>query len=221
MVEVNPTGFLGLYKAFLAQLPEWTQNFVTLFLLVILVVIYAVFIWKFYRFISKKNIIKLNLKQYNTSSHPFLTKLFEGGLSFIEYIIVLPFFILLWFAVFTLFLVFLTNNLEVKAILIISATIIAAIRLTTYIPRYGQELAKEIAKLLPFTLLAISITNPNFFSVERITTNLNLIPNFFGEILVYFLFITILEIILRLFDFIFSLLGVEDDPLSKEEDEEE
>jgi len=51
------------YNSALALLPMWAQNFVGLFLLVLLIVIYSVFIWKFYRFVSTKNIINLNLLQ--------------------------------------------------------------------------------------------------------------------------------------------------------------
>lgn len=221
MVEVSPEGFIELYESFLSTLPAWAQDFVTLFFLAIIVVFYAWFIWKFYRFIATKNIIKLNLRKYNKVEHPFFTKLVEGSLSFVEYIIILPFLIFFWFAVFTLFLIFLTEGLEVKAILIISATIIAAIRLTSYIPRYGEDLAKEIAKLLPFTLLAISITKPGFFDITRILAQIGEIPIFFSQVITYLLFIIILETVLRLFEFVFSLIGLDDDPVAKVKTEEE
>ena len=118
---------------------------------------------------------------------------------------------------FTIFLVMLTQNLEISTILIISATIIGAIRVTSYIPRYGEDLAKEIAKLLPFTLLALSMINPGFFSVERVITHFQLIPSAFSQILVYLAFIIILEIILRFFDFIFSLFGLEEEIVVQED----
>lgn len=198
-------GILEAYNSFLLVLPTWAQTFINLFLLVLLVVIYAVFVWKFYRFVSKKNIIELNLKKYSRAEHPVLAKLVAGGLYFIEYIIILPFLIFFWFAVFTLFLIFLTENLEVSTLLLISAVIIAAIRMTSY---YSEDLSKEIAKLLPFMLLAISLLSPNFFNLERIFSHFSELPNFFGNIAYYLIFIIGLEVILRFFDFIFSLFGV-------------
>ena len=201
------------YNSFLSLLPSWAQNFIGLFLLVFLVFIYAVFVWKFYRFISKKNIIELNLNQYNRTEHPVFAKLIAGGFYFLEYIIILPFIIFFWFATFTLFLIFLTENLEINTLLIISVIIIAAVRMTSY---YNEDLSKDVAKLLPFTLLAVSIINPNFFNIERIFSHFNEIPNFFGNIMYYLSFIIILEIILRFFDFLFSLFGLEEE----EEDEE-
>lgn len=198
-------GILEAYNSFLLLLPAWAQNFINLFLLVLLVVIYAVFVWKFYRFVAKKNIIGLNLRKYSRAEHPFFAKLIASGLYLIEYIIILPFLIFFWFAIFTLFLIFLTENLEIGTLLIISATIIAAIRMTSY---YNEDLSKEIAKLLPFMLLAISLLSPNFFNFERIFSHFSELPNFFGNIAYYLLFIIILEVILRFFDFIFSLFGV-------------
>lgn len=196
------------YKSLLSTLPPFAESFINLFLLVILVVVYSIFIWKFYKFISKRNIIELNLNQYNRYEHPFLVKLFAGIFYLLEYIVILPFLIFFWFSIFTLFLVFLTNNIAINLVLIISATIIGAIRMTAY---YNEDLSKDLAKLLPFTLLAISITTPNFFNMERVLNHISQLPAFFSEIIIYFVFIMILEIILRFFEFIFSLFGLEEE----------
>lgn len=197
-------GLLETYNLFILTLPVWAQNFISLFLLVLLIFIYVIFIWKFYRFISTKNIISLNLNKYNKSEHPVAAKLFAGFFYFLEYIIILPFLIFFWFAAFTIFLILLTKDLEVGSLLIISATIIAAIRMTSY---YKENLSRELAKLLPFTLLAISMLNPGFFSIERVFSQLSQIPSFFNQIIYYLLFIITLELILRFFDFIFSLFS--------------
>lgn len=197
-------GLLETYNLFILTLPVWAQNFISLFLLVLLIFIYVIFIWKFYRFISTKNIISLNLNKYNKSEHPVAAKLFAGFFYFLEYIIILPFLIFFWFAAFTIFLILLTKDLEVGSLLIISATIIAAIRMTSY---YKENLSRELAKLLPFTLLAISMLNPGFFSIERVFSQLSQIPSFLNQIIYYLLFIITLELILRFFDFIFSLFS--------------
>jgi len=215
MVEVVggfSEGILEVYNNFLSILPLRAQAFINLFLLVFLVVIYSVFIWKFYRFISTKNLLGLNLNKYNKSQHPFFAKLFAGFFYLIEYVIILPFLIFFWFSIFTLFLIFLTEDLSVTTVLIISATIIASIRVTSYIPKYGENLSKELAKLLPFMLLAVSLLSPNFFNIERILSHIKEIPGFFGQITTYLIFIVLFEIILRFFDFIFSLFELEETP---------
>jgi len=206
------------YTELLSSLPGPLQSFVNLFLLVVLIVVYCVFIWKLYRFIAKKNIFELDLNQYNQSEHPGLSKVIASAFYLLEYVIILPFLIFFWFAIFTIFLVLLTNNLELHTILIISVTIISAVRMTAYIPGYGEDLAKEIAKLLPFTLLAVSLLNPGFFDFEMVLSNLSELSVLSGTIFNYLLFIVVLEVVLRFFEFLFGLLGmydIEEEPENK------
>jgi hypothetical protein len=198
----------GAYQSLMSALPSGMQNFINLFLLVLIIVIYSIFIWKFYRLIGTKNIITLNLNKYNRSEHPVFSKLVAGLFYFAEYIIILPFLIFFWFTIFTVFLILLTEGIEMSNILIISATIIGAIRMTSYIPKYGEKLSKEIAKLVPFTLLGIAITRSGFFTQGNMIAHLGQLPQFLGDVPSYLGFIILLEIILRVFDLIFSAAGV-------------
>jgi len=203
------------YNSFISSLPPFAQTSINLFLLVLVIAIYSIFVWNFYRFIATKNILGLNLNKYNKTSHPLLTKLFAGGLYFLEYIIILPFVIFFWFGIFTIFLMLLTENIEIQTLLLISATIVAAIRMTSY---YKEELARDLAKLLPFTLLAIAIITTDITSIfERIIIQFREIPTSLSSIVYYLLFIIILEIILRIFDFIFSLFGLSNETVEPEE----
>ena len=207
-------GILEGYNILVQGMPGWAQNFVSLFLLIVLVFFYTLMVWKFYRFIATKNLLHLNLSQYNRSEHPVIMKLVAAFFYFLEYIIIVPFLVFFWYAAFTLFLIFLTDSLEIQALLIVSATIIGAIRMTSY---YNQNLSKEVAKLLPFTLLAVAILDyTKIFNAERIFTQLSAIPDFFGSIAIYFLFILLLEIVLRFFDFLFIALGFEQEQPEEE-----
>jgi hypothetical protein len=203
---------IEVYESIISTIPPVLAKFLNLFLLVILIVAYAVFIWKFYRFIARKNIIGLNLNRFNHSSHPLFEKIVAGFFYLLEYIVILPFLIFFWFAVFTFFLLFLNESLPLSSLLLVSATVIAAIRMASY---YNEDLSKDIAKLFPFTLLAVSVLTPGFFQVDRIIDSLNQIGTFLGDIITYLAFIIILEIILRFFDFILALMGLDD--LSYEE----
>ena len=51
------SGIVAAYNSFLSTLPSFIQTFINLFLIVLLIVIYCVFIWKLYRFISRKNLV--------------------------------------------------------------------------------------------------------------------------------------------------------------------
>lgn len=191
-------------------LPEYFSKFLNLFLLIVFVLVYVIFIWKLHKFVSKKNIISLNLKQYNKSDHPFFEKVFAGGFYLIEYILILPFLVFLWFSVFTTFLILLGQNSSPGAVILLSATVIAVIRMTAY---YDETLSKDIAKLLPFTLLAIALSTPDILQFDIIVEKLIEIPTLISDITIYLGFIIILEIILRTFDFFLAILGLEDETI--------
>jgi len=198
---------IDIYGSAVSVAPPAFQSFINLFLIVLLMVVYSVFIWKLHKFIGTKNIFQLNLNQYNKSKHPVLDKLIASGFYLLEYIIILPILILFWFAIFSIFLI-LVIDLELSSILFISAAVVAAVRITAYIPNYGEALAREIAKLLPLTLLVIALLTPTFFDVARVLGNFSRLGEFFSLIFSYLLFITVIEILLRFFELIFGLLGV-------------
>lgn len=199
---------VDVYSQFVASLPFWAQNFINLFLLSLVLVLYSIIIWKFYRFIAHKNIISLNLKRYNRSEHPMIAKTIAALFYFLEYIVILPFLVFLWFAAFTVFLILLTDGLTLNSILIISATIIAATRMTAY---YKEDLSRDIAKLLPFALLGAAITNVDAFNFQKIISQLFALPNFFSHIASYMLFIFVVELILRLVETTFVATGMHDE----------
>jgi membrane protein implicated in regulation of membrane protease activity len=209
--EVVAEGILKTYAELVAFFPTYVQGFINIFLLVILIVVYSVLVWKFYRFIGKKNLIELNLNQYNQAKHPFFIKFLAGFLYLVEYIIILPFIVFIWFAGFASFLILLSNDLEIQTILFLSVTIISAIRMTSYIPKNGEEISKEIAKILPYTLLAVFVLNPSFFDFSRVLDHFGQLPTLFNNILLYVSFIFGLELILRIFDLIFKAMGLHDE----------
>ena len=221
-IENSIINFVDTYKSFVQTLPLQLQIFINLFLLTILVVIYTVFIWRGYIFISTKNILRLNLNKYNTSSHPIKIKFIATSLYFLEYIIILPILIFFWFLFFTFLLLFITNDLKPSDIVLVSAITIASVRMASYWPKYGEAVSSEIARIIPLTLLAFSITTPGFFKLGDIINQLSKFPQVFNQIWLYFFFIVALELILRGFSFVISLFqsgSGEDDEEEKDEND--
>ncbi len=207
VINVISSLFRELYNGFFLTLPNWIQEFLNLFFWSLLMVIYAIFIWKFYRWIAKKDILKLNLDKFNTSEHPTTSKIVGGILYFIEYIIILPFVVFLWFGVFTIFLMLLTETLELKTLLVIAVTVVVAIRMTSY---YKEDLARDLAKIIPLTLLAVAITQ-GLFNFEKIINQIQILPAFFSNIWFYLLFIITIELLLRIVDVIFIAFKLYDE----------
>ncbi len=181
------------------------QSFANLFLLTIFVAIYVIFIWKLHIFISTKNILRLNLNKYNRTKHPLLAKIFAGLLYLLEYIIILPILIFFWFMIFAVLLIFIARGMEPGAIILLAALTIAVLRVVAYIPKYGESASAETAKVIPFTLLAVGLTEPLFFDSEEIMTRVFDIPQLFQGISQYIFFIVAIELILRFLTFIVSI----------------
>lgn len=200
------------YTSFLSTIPSWAQQGINLFLLVLLVFFYCVFFWKFHKFISNKNLLNLNLGQYNTSKHPFFSKFFAGIFYILEYIIILPIIVFLWFSVFTIFLILIADGSEIGNLMLVSVTIISAIRMISYVPKYGKELAESVAILFPLSILIIFISTPNlFFDFGRILGHIGEIPALFDQILFYLLFMISLETILRITYGFLKAVGADND----------
>jgi hypothetical protein len=214
--EVGQFGssIIDLYHEFLSYLPNWAQQFTNLFLLSITIVVYALLIWKFYRWIAKKDILELNLKRYNQFQHRGLVKTLAALIYFLEYIVILPIIVFIWFSIFTIFLMMLKENIEIQTILLSSVTIIAAIRITAY---YKEELSRDIAKLFPLTLLAVAVTQ-GLVSFDKIIAQIPLIPSLLENLWIYLIFIIILEFFLRILDIFFSSIGIADETEIKEKD---
>ena len=175
----------------------------TLIFFTVVIVIYSVFVFYFYRFLAKKNIIELNLNQYNQYANPAVVKFFAVIFYLIEYVIILPILTFFWFAVLSILILLLSKGLSISTILLISAALVASVRITAYV---SEDLSKDLAKMLPFTLLAIAITTAGFFDINALFSRITEIPSLFSNIAYYLLFIVAVELIMRTFTFFQSMI---------------
>ena len=175
----------------------------TLIFFTVVIVIYSVFVFYFYRFLAKKNIIELNLNQYNQYANPAIVKFFAVIFYIIEYVIVLPILTFFWFAVLSVLILLLSKGIDISTILLISAALVAAVRITAYV---SEDLSKDLAKMLPFTLLAIAITTAGFFDISALFSRITEIPSLFSHVPYYLSFIVAVELIMRTLTFFQSMI---------------
>jgi len=168
---------------------------IMLLLFTFIIIIYSVFVFYFYKYLARKNLFHLNLQQYNKESQKYLAFIFY----ILEYIVILPILTIFWFGIFSILLLFMAKTLDVKTILLISAAVIAGVRVSSYI---NQELSQELAKVIPFTLLAFALTQPEFFSVSLLIDRISQISSLISNISIYLIFIIIIEFIMRFGDLI-------------------
>ena len=199
--------FINLYESFNNAIPPQYKLWVTLLFFAIAIAIYAIFIYYFYKFLAKKNIINLNLKQYNTQAHSGIYKFLAAVFYVIEYIVLLPVLTFLWFSFLAIFLLILSKIGDITTILTIAAALVAAVRLTSYV---SENLSRDLAKLLPFTLLGLSLVDPSFFSIPLIFERISEVPSLISQIPYYLVFIFAIELIARLLDLFAGLFNSDD-----------
>jgi len=192
----------GIYENIVLSLPDNLRIIPPLISFSILIALYALFVWVFYRSLAKRDLLKLNLKKYNKFEMAGIIKLFAVFFYIIEYVIIIPIVITLWFAGLSILLVILAKEQPVNTVLLISAAIIGATRITAY---FKEDLSKDLAKMFPFTLLGVVILTPGFFDFSTTVARFSEIPSLFTNIISFAVFIIVFELVLRSFYLVYSL----------------
>jgi len=163
-------------------------------------VIYSIFIFKFYKFLARKDIFKLKLYTYYNKSQLLLEKMFGGILYVLEYLLLFPIFTFFWFIVLAVLFSFLSKN-TAGINFMISMALVASVRVTSY---YTENLSQDLAKMIPFALLGVFLVDIGKFTVQGAlqvvtSTPSNLAQNWI-QLSYYFAFVIIMEFILRIYD---------------------
>ena len=166
-------------------------------------VVYALFIFKFYRFLARKNIFELELDKYNTLRFAFFRKTLRAIIHFFKYVLFLPILVFFWFGGLTVLLVFLAKEQPIENILMLSITVVSSVRVTAY---YTEELSRDLAKLLPFALLGVFIVDMSYFSFWNSINVLLKLPSLWKTLVYYLVFLIILELVLKLISHVIRLI---------------
>ncbi|MEM3405976.1 MAG: hypothetical protein QW117_03340 [Candidatus Pacearchaeota archaeon] len=198
--NITEKDFIQSYNEFIFLIPEKYRLSINLLLFISLITLYSILIFKFYKLIAKRDIIKLNLDKYNNSSHPFLIKFFSFIIYVIGYIIIIPIIVFIWFCALSFFLLILSKNQTINQILIISVSLIGAIRATSY---FNESLSEDLSKFFPLTALSVFLLSSNFkeffYFFEKIKESFSLL----NTIIYYLIFIISFETFLRIITFPF------------------
>lgn len=208
---------LDFHTFFVGAVPSWFVVVVNVFLLGAGIALASLFIWKFYDSLSRRDLIRLHLRQYNTSEHPGLHRFFAALLYLIEYIIILPFLVFLWFAGLSFILYLLSEQRDVQQVLTTTTAVVIAVRLLAY---QGGGVAKDLAKMFPFTALSLFLLTDVSLSVESVLVQAGAIGELFIPLLSFLGVIVVVELLLRVLTTIsMAVRGVDtedDDPGEKD-----
>ena len=157
--------------------------------------IYAIFVFKYYRFVASKDMFGLDLSRFEERSFRWARSILHVILYAVKYLMVFPVFAFFWFAVITLILAFLAKDQSFSETLLVALATVSAIRVTAY---YDEDLSRDLAKILPFAVLAIFLIDASFFSIRESLDILKEAGDYSEKIVYSLAFLVLLEIVLRL-----------------------
>ena len=154
-------------------------------LFVIGMVIYAVFIYRFYRFVAGRDVFK---------PLPEDNPLWKKILHVIQFVFFYPLLAFVWFLVISILLASLSETVTIGNIFLASMATIATVRVLAY---YDENLSREVAKLVPLALLGVMLLDISKLSIDAPITVISMLPAVADTLFYYFVFVVLLEFILR------------------------
>lgn len=137
-------------------------------LFIIGIAIYALFIWYFYRSISKRDMLPKIFYKLSKDDNPSIVRRVSYV---ILYAVLFPIIIFVWFVVLAFFVYLIAEGMPMTIAIFVSMSVIAVVRILSY---YREDAAKEVAKMIPYAILAFLLTtvavyqNPNFFTEKEL-----------------------------------------------------
>lgn len=173
-------------------------KFLNLFVLTVALTVSMIIMWVMYIHLSKKDVFNIPRAKKDDSKWK---RFFQNSAYFLKYVLIFPAYSFVWFVVFSMILILMTNSSSPENILFFGIVLIASVRVTAYI---SERMSEDLAKLFPLTFASSILINPgfltldfsvikNFFSIAALKDSLMLLPYY----LKYLLFIIFLEWILR------------------------
>ena len=159
--------------------------------------VYAVFIFKFYRFVASRDMFELDFSKYEESRFKFVRTLLHFVFYVLRYLVLFPFFAFFWFAVLTIILAFLSpgEKRQIADVLLVALATVGTIRIASY---YNEDLSRDLAKILPFAVLGIFLIDASFFDISESLETLKQVNDHRETILYYLIALIALEFALRL-----------------------
>lgn len=193
-IEVNT-----LINSSMVQLQQsGTQDFIAMLAplayYIIGITLYAVFIFKFYKFLARRDMLRLSLPRYRHGFTGFIDEVVRIILHWIEVIVVIPVLVFFWFIVLTGFLLIIGKSQTPGTILIAGASLVAAVRITSY---YSEDLSNDLAKMIPLGLLGVFLVDISYFTPRIALDTFSEILSLWHILIAYFAFIVSIEFIMR------------------------
>ena len=153
----------------------------------------AIFImWYFYhRQLTRKNLFEIPKIGSNSKFVNFINRL----VYFFKYLIIFPIYSFTWFLIFSFLLVLIAKTRPIGEIMFFGIVIVSVTRIAAYV---SPKLAEDMAKLLPWALIIVFLTDPTSITIESIQISFNNFVQEIPNVAKYLIFIAFVEWGLRI-----------------------
>ncbi len=168
-------------RQFLVLLSSTLFLFITVFIM-----------WYFYnKQLSEKDLFKIPKIDSKSKFMNFVNRL----VYFSKYVIIFPLYSFIWFLIFSFLLVLISKSRTVEEIMFFGIVIVSVTRISAYA---SYKLAEDMAKLLPWALIIVFLTDPKAITLESVQVSFTSFVQEIPKVAKYLLFIAFVEWSLRI-----------------------
>ena len=179
------------------------KQFINLFTSTIILFFASWLSWYiYYKQLARRDLFEIPKLRINVRFVNFLDRL----IYFLKYLAIFPVYSFIWFLVFSFLLFILSKSRPIEDILFLGIIVVAATRIAAYV---SEKLAEDMAKLLPLTLIAIFLINPEYVTINSILESFLILWKQIPRALKYLLFIVVVEWLLRIGHWVFAPKNVQ------------
>ena len=157
---------------------------------------YGVFIFNFYRFLARKDIVTLNLQKHNHAKHPALRKTVTTIFYIFKCLILYPVSVFFWFCVMAGFLFLLGRNQSTESIMLVAMGVVGAIRVVLLLQtRRSQRISP---RYFHSPLLGIMIIDNSLLRIVNSTEGVRAAALLWETLVYYLVAVVVIEFVLRM-----------------------
>jgi len=151
--------------------------------------LYAGTIFFFYKHVSRRLLI-----EYRTPKVDGWQRVFANVFYDLKYLLLSPLILLVWAVIIASMVFLLGKGLTTEQALFAAIALLATVRITAY---FNEDLATDVAKLVPLSLLGIMALDTRAIDLERFWEKVQTLPEMIAPAVYAFVFVVLLELVLR------------------------
>ena len=157
---------------------------------------YTMTVFYFCRFISKRDVIRFQYAGLRSlvARNTTLRVLLLSWIWSVRYGVLFPLVAYGWFIMLTAMLSILYNSRDPAQLILISMSVITAVRVTAYL---DEDLSRDIARILPFALLGLFIASFNDIEIGATVRLLRESVQEWERLIYYWVYVILQELVLR------------------------